>query len=193
MQVELKRLQKRLGITFVYVTHDQEEALTMSDRIAVMREGVVDQLGTPSDIYDYPRTRFVAGFIGESNLFEGTVEQIQERVMTVRTEAGSLLVQGEGFAVDERIHVSIRPEYVEFAKEPVEGFDIQGRIKDFIYMGTVVKTAVDLKSGQEIKYSRFEQDQSVQSGDIVYLSWKPSRAVAIKRGTEVEERYEEEK
>ena len=73
MQIELKRLQKKLGITFVYVTHDQEEALTMSDRIAVMNAGVIEQLGTPMEIYDHPLTRFVAGFIGESNIFDGTV------------------------------------------------------------------------------------------------------------------------
>ncbi|MDI9492843.1 MAG: ABC transporter ATP-binding protein [Bacillota bacterium] len=193
MQVELKRLQKRLGITFVYVTHDQEEALTMSDRIAVMREGVIEQLGTPTDIYDYPRTRFVAGFIGESNLFDGTVKGVESGILQVKTEAGNLLVSGRNFEVGERLHISIRPEYVEFSKEPVEGFDVPGRVKDFIYMGTVVKTAVDLKNGQEIKYSRFEQDQTIRANDSIYLYWKPARAVAIKWGAIEEERYEEEK
>lgn len=193
MQVELKRLQKRLGITFVYVTHDQEEALTMSDRIAVMREGVIDQLGTPTDIYDYPKTRFVAGFIGESNLFDGKVRDIRGDLLLVDTEAGALSVRGEGFTLGEQLHISIRPEYVEFTKEPVAGFDLPGLVKDFIYLGTVVKTAVEMKNGQEIKYSRFEQDHSVQPQDSVYLSWKPSKAVAIKWGTKAEERYEEEK
>jgi spermidine/putrescine transport system ATP-binding protein len=192
MQVELKRLQKRLGITFVYVTHDQEEALTMSDRIAVMREGIVEQLGTPTEIYDYPKTRFVAGFIGESNLFDGSVEEVHDGLMTVRTEAGTLLVKGEGFAQGEQLHISIRPEYIEFSAAPAEGFDIPGRIKDFIYMGTVVKTAVDLRNGQEIKFSRFEQDQSLQAGDAVFLHWKPSRAVAIKWKAEAGERHEKE-
>lgn len=78
MQIELKRLQKKLGITFVYVTHDQEEALTMSDRIAVMNEGVIEQLATPREIYDRPLTRFVAGFIGESNIFDGKVVNVDD-------------------------------------------------------------------------------------------------------------------
>lgn len=192
MQVELKRLQKKLGITFIYVTHDQEEALTMSDRIAVMREGVVEQLGTPSEIYDGPKTKFVAGFIGESNLFDGKVQTVQGDLLTVSTQAGTLLVQGEGFAPEEKLHVSIRPEYIEVSKTPKDGFGIQGRIKDFIYMGTVVKTAVDLNNGQEVKYSRFEQDQSTSAGDVVYLSWKPQKAVAIKWEAAAEDRHEKE-
>ena len=75
MQIELKRLQKKLGITFVYVTHDQEEAMTMSDRIAVMKDGIIEQIENPAEIYQHPKTRFVADFIGESNIFEGTVQK----------------------------------------------------------------------------------------------------------------------
>ncbi len=193
MQVELKRLQKKLGITFVYVTHDQEEALTMSDRIAVMREGVIEQLGTPTEIYDYPKTRFVAGFIGESNLFDGKIRAIDGTLLSVQTKAGTMLVHGEGFRIGDELHVSIRPEYIEVTKNPTEGFDVPGKVKDFIYMGTVIKTAVDLKNGQEVKYSRFEQDQNIASGDLIYLSWKPQKAVAIQWGTAMEERHEEEK
>src|SRR5699024_2734605 len=83
MQIELKRLQKKLGITFVYVTHDQEEALTMSDRIAVMNGGVIEQLDAPMEIYEHPRTRFVAGFIGESNIFDGTVKAVEGDLLRV--------------------------------------------------------------------------------------------------------------
>ncbi len=180
MQVELKRLQKKLGITFVYVTHDQEEALTMSDRIAVMNAGVIEQLAAPTEIYDYPKTKFVAGFIGESNIFDGTVKSVDGDLLTVETEAGIMQVRGEGFELGEAMHVSIRPEYVQVSKEPVEGFEMPGTIKDFIYMGTVVKTAVDMKDGKEVKYSRFEQDSSVQEQEAVYLYWKPEKAVAIK-------------
>ena len=79
------------------------------------------------------------------------------------------------------MHVSIRPEYLEVSKTPVEGFDIVGTIKDFIYQGTVVKTAIDLKNGQEVKFSRFEQDQSVSEGEKVYIHWRPEKAVAIKK------------
>ena len=83
MQIELKRLQKKLGITFIYVTHDQEEALTMSDRIAVMHDGVLEQLDVPMEIYEHPKTKFVAGFIGESNIFDGKVTDKKDNVLTV--------------------------------------------------------------------------------------------------------------
>ncbi|MCD8369820.1 MAG: ABC transporter ATP-binding protein [Clostridiales bacterium] len=181
MQIELKRLQKKLGITFIYVTHDQEEALTMSDRIAVMHDGVIEQLDVPAEIYDHPKTKFVAGFIGESNIFDGTVSEINGEVLTVQTEAGRMRVCGEGFAVGEAMHVAIRPEYMMVSREPAEGFDLPGTVKDFIYQGTVVKTALDLKNGQEVKYSRFEQDHSVSEGDRVYVFWNPEKAVAIRK------------
>lgn len=180
MQIELKRLQKKLGITFIYVTHDQEEALTMSDRIAVMHDGILEQLDSPTKIYEHPKTRFVAGFIGESNIFDGKVVAKEGDVLTVETEAGGLQVVGPDFAVGEKMHISIRPEYLEVSTSPVAGFTLEGRIKDFIYQGSVVKTAVDLTNGMEVKYSRFEQDQTVSEGEKVYVCWKPEKAVAIK-------------
>ena len=181
MQIELKRLQKKLGITFVYVTHDQEEALTMSDRIAVMNAGVIEQLGTPMEIYDHPLTRFVAGFIGESNIFDGTVTAVEGDLLRVDTPAGKLLTRGSGFAVGEEMHVSIRPEYLEAGERNADGFDLPARIKDFTYMGTVVKTALDMADGTELKLSRFEQDANAHEGDKVYLSWRPEKSVTIKK------------
>ncbi|MDO4530843.1 MAG: ABC transporter ATP-binding protein [Bacillota bacterium] len=181
MQIELKRLQKKLGITFIYVTHDQEEALTMSDRIAVMHDGILEQLDSPTEIYENPKTRFVAGFIGESNIFDGKVIEKEGNVLTVETEEGTVQVCGEDFAVGEEMHVSIRPEYLEASPSPVKGFTLSGTIKDFIYQGSVVKTAIDLKGGMEVKYSRFEQDQAVKEGAAVYVCWKPEKAVAIKK------------
>lgn len=181
MQIELKRLQKKLGITFVYVTHDQEEALTMSDRIAVMNAGVIEQLGTPMEIYDHPLTRFVAGFIGESNISDGTVTAVEGDLLRVDTPAGKLLTRGSGFAVGEEMHVSIRPEYLEAGERSADGFDLPARIKDFTYMGTVVKTALDMADGTELKLSRFEQDANAHEGDKVYLSWRPEKSVPIKK------------
>ena len=181
MQIELKRLQKKLAITFVYVTHDQEEALTMSDRIAVMNAGVIEQLGTPMEIYDHPLTRFVAGFIGESNIFDGTVTAVEGDLLRVDTPAGKLLTRGSGFAVGEEMHVSIRPEYLEAGERSADGFDLPARIKDFTYMGTVVKTALDMADGTELKLSRFEQDANAHEGDKVYLSWRPEKSVPIKK------------
>ena len=181
MQIELKRLQKKLGITFIYVTHDQEEALTMSDRIAVMHDGILEQLDSPTEIYEHPKTRFVAGFIGESNIFDGKVIAKDGDILTVETAEGNLQVVGPDFEVGEEMHVSIRPEYLEVSASPVAGFTLEGKIKDFIYQGSVVKTAVDLKGGMEVKYSRFEQDQTVTEGAAVYVCWKPEKAVAIKK------------
>ena len=180
MQVELKRLQKKLGITFVYVTHDQEEALTMSDRIAVMNEGIIEQLASPMEIYDRPLTKFVAGFIGESNIFDGKVTGSANGIIEVETHAGTVRVKGEGFEKGEAIHVSIRPEYIKVSRDNAEGFDLRGTVKDFIYMGTVVKTSVDLKDGTEIKYSSFEKDDDFREGDTLSVYWNPERAVAIK-------------
>jgi len=180
MQVELKRLQKKLGITFVYVTHDQEEALTMSDRIAVMNEGVIEQLATPREIYNKPLTKFVAGFIGDSNIFDGEVTGSSDGILDIKTLAGTMQVRGNGFNVGECIHVSIRPEYIRVSANPVEGFNLNGTIKDFAYMGTVVKTSVDLKDNTEIKYSRFEKDEDFKEGDSINIYWNPEKAVAIK-------------
>ena len=113
MQIELKRIQREVGITFVYVTHDQGEALTMSDRIAVMNEGVIEQLAQPRDIYEHPKTRFVAGFIGTSNLLGGTV---------TRTEAGSAVIEfGDGERIivpapdarrGDKLEITVRPEKI---------------------------------------------------------------------------------
>ena len=135
MQIELKRLQKKLGITFVYVTHDQEEAMTMSDRIAVMRDGVILQMDAPAKIYDRPNCRFVADFIGESNVISGVVRSVEGEKLSVETPDGMILACGEGFTVGEKICVSVRSEYLNLSATPVEGFTLRGKVKDFIYVG----------------------------------------------------------
>ena len=179
MQIELKRLQKKLGITFVYVTHDQEEAMTMSDRIAVMRDGIILQIDSPLEIYDHPNCRFVADFIGESNILDGKVHSISGNLMQVETPCGIIKTCGEGFTVGETICVSIRPEYLSVTHEPKDGFTVRARVKDFIYMGTVIKTSLDLDSGQELKFSRFETDPDLHEGDERYLYWDPAKSVPI--------------
>ena len=102
MQLELKRLQKKLNITFIYVTHDQEEALTMSDRIAVMHDGIIDQVAVPSEIYEHPATKFVATFIGETNIFEGCIVEIAGRTCEVAVENGFVQANGDGLSL---IHI----------------------------------------------------------------------------------------
>lgn len=185
MQVELKRLQRKLGITFVYVTHDQEEALTMSDRIAVMNGGVLEQIDTPDNIYEHPKTKFVAGFIGESNVLEGVAGKKNETGYPVAIEAGTVTVDAENLKDQERIFISIRPEDVQYAKAPMEGFNLPVMVKEFIYVGQTIKTIVTLSTGEEVKIVRFQKDHTIKEGDILYLYWDLNKAVVIESsGTE---------
>ena len=168
MQLELKRLQRKLNITFIYVTHDQEEALTMSDRIAIMRDGVLEQVGTPLEIYENPATRFVATFIGETNLFEGYISSMKGEEMTVTVEPGMIRACGTGFR--ERVAVSVRPERMKFSSVPVEGFTISGEIREQIYAGSVLKTIVVLPNGNEVRIERLSSEELPKSGRV-YLYW----------------------
>ncbi len=185
MQVELKRLQRKLGITFVYVTHDQEEALTMSDRIAVMNGGVLEQIDTPDNIYEHPKTKFVASFIGESNVLEGVAGKKNEKGCPVAVEAGTVTVEAGDLKDQERVFISIRPEDVQYTKEPIEGFNLPVIVKEFIYVGQTFKTIVTLSTGEEIKIVRFQKDHTIKEGDILYLCWDLDKAVVIESsGTE---------
>ena len=161
MQLELKRLQRKLNITFIYVTHDQEEALTMSDRIAIMRDGVLEQVGTPLEIYENPATRFVATFIGETNLFEGYISSKKGEEMTVTVEPGMIRACGTGFR---------EPERMKFSSVPVEGFTISGEIREQIYAGSVLKTIVVLPNGNEVRIERLSSEELPKSGRV-YLYW----------------------
>jgi spermidine/putrescine transport system ATP-binding protein len=142
MQLELKRLQRRLGTTFVYVTHDQEEALTMSDRIAVMDRGRVLQVGSPHDVYERPATRFVADFLGEANLLDGEAVDGGVRI------AGSLVpVASRGNAAAGRVTLCVRPERVELT---TSGNGLAGVVEEAVYAGSEVKYVVRLADGQSL-------------------------------------------
>ena len=181
MQIELKRLQKKLGITFVYVTHDQEEAMTMSDRIAVMSDGLILQIDNPVEIYEKPKSRFVADFIGESNIFKGKIKTMEDGILHAECKQGDCLLYGEGFEAGEDIFISVRPEYLMLSKEKQEGFSLKAKIIDYVFMGTLVKSILLTEDGKEIKYSRFEKNQSLDIGDEVYLYWDYDKGVAIKK------------
>ena len=181
MQIELKRLQKKLGITFVYVTHDQEEAMTMSDRIAVMSDGVILQIDNPVEIYEKPKSRFVADFIGESNIFDGKIKTMEDGILHAECKQGDCLLYGKGFEAGEDIFISVRPEYLMLSKEKQEGFSLKAKIIDYVFMGTLVKAILLTEDGKEIKYSRFEKNQSLDIGDEVYLYWDYDKGVAIKK------------
>ncbi len=178
MQLELKRLQRKLNITFIYVTHDQEEALTMSDRICIMNEGVLQQVGTPVDIYESPQTKFVATFIGETNLFEGSVLEKQGDKMRIVVEPGDFKVRGGGFNHGDMVAVSVRPERMLYSESPVEGFGLMGIVKEQVYVGSVLKTIVVLSNGNEIKIERLA-GQELPTGGQVYLYWNDGDAKLI--------------
>lgn len=180
MQLELKRLQKKLNITFIYVTHDQEEALTMSDRIAIMHDGVVDQLASPTDIYEHPATRFVATFIGETNIYDGCVTSINDGVATVTLENGAVKVKcDDSFSILEYATVSVRPEKMKFDTVPHEGFELEAVVKDYIYVGSVLKCMVSLPNGNELKIERLAGQELPPIGSRIYPYWAPEDGVLI--------------
>ena len=181
MQLELKALQKNLGITFVYVTHDQEEALTMSDRIIVMNNGKFEQIGTPREIYEHPQNKFVANFIGESNIFEASVvsETGTKGTLTLMMENGHVLAEGEGFKFEEIVYLCLRPENIEISTVPREGFTLKGFVRDHVYVGNIVKTVIELPNGKTVQVNRNPHGELITPGMLVNLFWDPKDAVVM--------------
>ncbi|CAM6195039.1 spermidine/putrescine ABC transporter ATP-binding protein PotA [Citrobacter sedlakii] len=159
MQNELKALQRKLGITFVFVTHDQEEALTMSDRIVVMRDGRIEQDGTPREIYEEPKNLFVAGFIGEINMFNATViERLDEQRVRANVEGRECNIY-VNFAVEPRqqLHVLLRPEdlRVEEINDDSPGEGLIGYVRERNYKGMTLESVVELENGKMVMVSEF--------------------------------------
>lgn len=181
MQYELKHLQQKLGITFIYVTHDQEEALTMSDRVAVMNQGRIEQIDTPKVIYHSPKTRFVADFIGETNLLKGVVTAINKGGSTIQLEEEHFsIVEAVQAKVNEEVYVSVRPEHVTLHKGKVEEQCLEGRVTEIIFAGSVYKTVVTLSSGKEIiAIDSNQSNQSYGIGDQVYLTWNQAKITVL--------------
>jgi spermidine/putrescine transport system ATP-binding protein len=156
MQLELSNLHQELGLTFVMVTHDQEEAMSLSDRIAVMNEGRIEQIGSPEEIYECPQTAFVADFIGDTNLFAGKVESIDRSTLTIRTAAGlKIVVQQSDMwngITGDSVVVSVRPEkvYLNLYQPEVSVNCFEGRLKNIMYMGTHVHYVVELTTGDQM-------------------------------------------
>jgi spermidine/putrescine transport system ATP-binding protein len=187
MQLELKGLQHRIGITFVYVTHDQEEALTMSDRIAVMEQGRALQVGTPTEIYERPASRFVADFIGETNFLEGTVLK-RDGTYVVVDVAGMpavLALSAEKFAPSKRVTVAVRPEKITIQEEEHrrENNCCQGTIESVVYIGTDTNYVVRLASGATMRVR--EQNiapslrKGLDEGTTAFLFWQPESSLLL--------------
>jgi spermidine/putrescine transport system ATP-binding protein len=176
MQLELKSLQHEVGITFVYVTHDQEEALTMSDRIAVMNEGKVQQVADPATLYELPKNRFVASFIGQTNVFSGTVESASADRVTLRTRAGSSIEavapEGETVEAGSEARAAVRPEKVRFGGEGDNVVPV--RIKQVVYLGVSTQYIGELEGGGTLVLyqQNVHEGTGPREGDEVSVTWE---------------------
>jgi spermidine/putrescine transport system ATP-binding protein len=187
MQLELKRIQNEVGITFVYVTHDQEEAMTMSDRIAVMEDGRIKQIGEPEDVYERPRTEYVAGFLGASNLLNGRVETRTGAAGTVVIEGGSVirvpieLLNGNGATV----RVGVRPEKIRLEKDegpaPADWNEVKGLLRMASFVGVSHQYTVEGPGGKELTvYAQNDgAENAPHPGERVRLLWRPEHTFVV--------------
>jgi spermidine/putrescine transport system ATP-binding protein len=182
MQIELKRIQREVGITFVFVTHDQEEALTMSDRIAVMSEGLVEQIGTPREIYDAPATVFVAGFIGSANMFPSTVNAVNGAVadVDVAGQRVPLSVGAEHPNAGAAAIVMVRPERVRVSMDAPDGesVGVPCTVRDLTFQGPVIRVALETLDGAEVVAQVAAEDElpMLRPGDRVWAGWEVAAA-----------------
>ena len=190
MQLELKALQQQLGITFIYVTHDQEEAMTMSDRIAVMSLGKVKQMGTPVEIYERPANQFVADFIGESNFLAGTIKSLIKNEACVFIPEWNAELTGlpvsEGLVAGEDVTVSIRPEKVQIAEKGMNTNTFTGQVINTVYIGTDTHIYVDvmgkrIKVFEQNRISRLDPDSFYTVGQQVILVMMPENVLVLKK------------
>jgi spermidine/putrescine transport system ATP-binding protein len=173
MQLYLKNLQHEVGITFIYVTHDQEEALTMSDRIAVMNEGRVQQVADPPTLYELPRNRFVSDFIGQTNVFSGTVESVSGKRITLSTPSGKVEATAREAEVEvgAEAHAAVRPEKVRFGSE---GDNVStARIQQLVYLGVSTQYIAELPDGEKLVLyqQNSREDANPEIGEEVPVAW----------------------
>ncbi|HYG89611.1 MAG TPA: polyamine ABC transporter ATP-binding protein [Azospirillum sp.] len=189
-QFELMNIQDKLGVTFIVVTHDQEEAMTMATRIAVMNYGAVAQIGSPTEVYEYPTTRFVAEFIGSVNMFEGRVlEDEPDHVLIRSADAGCDLYINHGVPVPAgaSVHVAVRPEKIALSKEPPEDATgrnmARGTVREIAYLGDVSIYLVELETGKTVRATMpnlaRRADLPISWDDEVYLTWRPFAGVVL--------------
>ena len=187
-QFELVNIQERVGITFIMVTHDQEEAMTMSSRIGVMEEGRIRQIGAPHDIYEFPNSRFVAEFIGTINIFEGVVVEDEPDHILIESEAAGCqlyVTHSAAVPVGAQVAVAVRPEKVMIStKKPSETRNCtKGIVRDIAYLGDISIYYVELPSGKVIQATLPNllrlSERDVQWEDEIYLYWRPENGVVL--------------
>jgi len=193
--VELKRIQRDVGITFIYVTHDQEEALTMSDKIAVMNRGVVEQVADPESVYERPATTFVAGFIGVSNLMPGEVISANGGGAELRLDAGPTVhtPQSGGASQGERAHAVVRPEKLVLSSSsnaPPDGRPrVEGQVESSLYLGTATQMVLRLGDGTRMTVLVPNADAEARrdlpaAGDTASLSWSDENIHIVREAPE---------
>ena len=188
-QFELANIQEQVGVTFIVVTHDQEEAMTLSSRMAVMDMGKFKQIGTPTEIYEFPESRFVADFIGSANIFEGKVKNSKVGHLTVSTDVGEVFINyGQSIVEGEKIWLGLRPEKIYLSKikpKDIGPNQIKGIVEEIGYLGETSIYKVRLENGQIIDVSAPNQSRPMSraSGitweDMVYLNWEPESAMLL--------------
>lgn len=202
MQTELKAIQKKMGITFIYITHDQEEALNMSDRIAVMRGGKFSQIGTPEEIYDEPKTDFVARFVGESNIISGTVTENNSGTVKIAVAGGtaSALAKDRDVKIGEKVKLSVRADAIYFpetghescieAARQAKKHDITDTfcvcVKDKHFAAGMLKVELLTDDGKTITASRHGLDSRLALGNRIHIGWESSSAVLVDKEEEDE-------
>ncbi|MBD2436669.1 ABC transporter ATP-binding protein [Nostoc sp. FACHB-110] len=186
MQVELANLHKKLGLTFILVTHDQEEALSLSDRIAVMNQGKIEQIGTPSEIYERPQTAFVADFIGDTNLFSGEIAAVEADCIQVLTKTGLKIVvtrtEYTPTELSQPVVVSVRPEKIQLSLYPpnLPTNSFEGRLVNVMYLGTHITYVVELTNGININVLQPNTFGNLPDQDTpIYVLWAESDCLAI--------------
>ena len=186
MQLELKKLQKKLGITFIYITHDQEEAINMSDRIAVMNQGTFEQIGTPDEIYNHPKTSYVATFVGNANILKGTVEGVEGTNLKIALGGESVLVASEGTKLQAGtpITLAVRSENLIFDENCGEG--LQAEVVEKSFAGGLLRVVLKLADGTEVVANRHGIDAGVEPGQKVTCSFAAENAVLVKLPDEAE-------
>jgi putative spermidine/putrescine transport system ATP-binding protein len=186
MQLEIKRIHRELGTTIVYVTHDQEEAMTMSDRICLMNGGKIEQLGSPSDLYFKPRTLFVADFLGESNLFAATVTGMDADTVAVTLDQGGAQASAKGnggaLAVGQKVKLMVRPQNLSLQAGAVGANALTGKVLDSMITGSLTKLYVESAAGAEpivVSFPTSWPSNRYAAGQDVALQWQTADAVAV--------------
>ena len=193
MQMEIRDLHEKLGLTIIYVTHDQEEALKMSDRIAVFNKGSIEQIGTPEDLYDRPESQFVAQFLGNSNAIHGTVSETEEGYVTITNSHDNTFKASTDYTYSngDTVVVMIRPEKVDISKTKKDSLNrIEATVSEMIYLGESYRYILKTATGEEVivkKQIRYVDETVFQIGDTVYVTWEKENAVALPSNGEGEE------